>query len=43
VRLGRDIAMPTPFNAKVVEIVKEVEERGTFQPIAEVVKRFPKG
>lgn len=43
VRLGRDIAMPTPFNAKVVEIVKEVEERGTFQSIAEVVKRFPKG
>jgi 2-dehydropantoate 2-reductase len=41
VRLGRQLGMATPYNSKVVEIVKEVEKSGRFFAPDELVRRFP--
>jgi 2-dehydropantoate 2-reductase len=40
VRLGKEIGIETPFNSKVVEMVKEVERSGRFYPPEELVRRF---
>jgi 2-dehydropantoate 2-reductase len=40
VRLGQQAGLATPYNSKVVEIVKEVEKGRHFQSPAEVVSRF---
>ncbi len=40
VRLGRQAGLPTPYNSKVVEIVKEVERSRQFQTADELVCRF---
>ncbi len=41
VRLGQQMGMATPYNSKVVEIVKEVEKTGQFLAPDELVRRFP--
>jgi hypothetical protein len=38
--LGLQSGFPTPFNARIVEIVKEVEKLHEFQAPAEIVNRF---
>jgi 2-dehydropantoate 2-reductase len=40
VRLGKHTGLPTPYNSRVVEIVKEVERSGQFQTADELVRRF---
>lgn len=40
VRLGRQIGYPTPYNAKVVELIHEVEHSGSFYTPEELSKIF---
>ena len=40
VRLGQQVGMAAPYNAKVVELVKEVEKNHRFYSPAELVRRF---
>lgn len=41
VRLGQQVGMATPYNSKVVEIVKEVEQSRQFCAPDELVRCFP--
>lgn len=40
VRLGQQLGTQTPFNSKIVELVKEVERSGRFYPPQELVRQF---
>jgi 2-dehydropantoate 2-reductase len=40
VRLGQQVGMPTPYNSKVVELVKEVEKTHQFYSPGELIRRF---
>jgi 2-dehydropantoate 2-reductase len=40
VRLGQQVGLATPYNSKVVELVKEVEKSHQFFPPYEIVRRF---
>jgi 2-dehydropantoate 2-reductase len=41
VRVGTQVHVPTPYNTRVVELVKEVEKSGQFRSIDEVIRCFP--
>ena len=40
IRLGLQVGVPTPYNSKVVEIVKKVEQSGQFPPLEAVLGGF---
>ena len=40
VELGKKTGMPTPLNAKIVELVHQVEQTGTFFNVEEVRRKF---
>jgi 2-dehydropantoate 2-reductase len=42
VRVGREVGVPTPYNATAVALVHEVEERGRFFSVEEIERRFPR-
>jgi 2-dehydropantoate 2-reductase len=33
VRLGGELGVPTPYNARLIEALREVERTGEFQPL----------
>lgn len=40
VRLGQQVGIVTPFNSRIVELVKEVQRSGRFYSPEELVRRF---
>jgi 2-dehydropantoate 2-reductase len=43
VRLGAEVGVPTPLNARIVELVHQVERTGAFLSIAELLQALDVG